>query len=394
MEQRLQRGSGAAFFSGKKFIEVIQRFISFWRSCMVNIKPQPGIMEIDLYEGGASKLEGHDEVVKLSSNENPFGPSPKAVDAYSISGKSLHRYPSTSHGQLRQAISRILDLQPENIICGVGSDEIISLLCQTFSGQGDEVIYTEHGFAMYKISALAAGASPVVVEEKNRTADINNILNKCNENTKLIFIANPNNPTGTMITLKQIQELAMKIPKHTLLVLDGAYAEYVDNYDGGMQLAKNTSNVFMIRTFSKIYGLGGMRVGWGFGSKSIIEALQRVRGPFNLSAPALAVAEAAINDQDYVKRCKEENNATRDWFISSLRKLGLACDNSFTNFVLPRFKNQSQAELCDKYLQSKGFIVRRVDGYNLPESLRITVADRDTCKRLVKLIEEFLMGQK
>tara|TARA_B100001094_G_scaffold236135_1_gene231210 strand:- start:5 stop:1090 length:1086 start_codon:yes stop_codon:yes gene_type:complete len=361
---------------------------------MVNIKPQPGIMKIDLYEGGASELEGHDEVVKLSSNENPFGPSSKAVYAYSISGKSLHRYPSTSHDELRQAISRIFDLQPENIICGVGSDEIISLLCQTFSGQGDEVIYTEHGFAMYKISALAAGANPIAVKEKNRTTDINNILNKCNENTKLIFIANPNNPTGTMITLKQIKELALKIPKQTLLVLDGAYAEYVDNYDGGIQLAKTTSNVIMIRTFSKIYGLGGMRVGWGFGSKPIIEALQRVRGPFNLSLPALAVAEAAIKDQDYVKRCKEENNATRDWLISSLRKLGLACDESFTNFVLLRFKTEVQAELCDRYLRSKSFIVRRVDGYNLPESLRITVSDRKTCERLVRIIEEFLVGQK
>ena len=320
---------------------------------MVNIKPQPGIMKIDLYQGGASQLEGQDEVVKLSSNENPFGPSPQAADAYSRSGKALHRYPSTSHEQLRQAISRILNLSPENIICGVGSDEIISLLCQTFSGKGDEVIYTEHGFAMYKISALAAGANPVVVKEKNRTTDINNILKKCNENTKLIFIANPNNPTGTMITLNELQELAMKIPKHTLLVLDGAYAEYVDNYDGGIQLAKNTGNIIITRTFSKIYGLGGMRVGWGFGSKPIIEALQRVRGPFNLSVPALAVAEAAINDQDYVEKCKEENNATRDWLIERLRKLGLACDSSFTNFVLPRFKNQSQAELCDNIFSLK-----------------------------------------
>ena len=361
---------------------------------MVNIEPKPGIMKIDLYEGGVSQLDGQDEVVKLSSNENPYGPSPKAVKAYSISGKDLHRYPSMSHEQLREAISIIFDLTPENIICGVGSDEIISLLCQTFSGQGDEVIYTEHGFAMYKISALAAGATPVVVREKNRTADIDNIIKTCSEKTKLVFIANPNNPTGTMITLKEIQKLAVKIPKQTLLVLDGAYAEYVDNYDGGIQLVKNSSNIFITRTFSKIYGLGGMRVGWGFGPKPIIEALQRVRGPFNLSVPALAVAEASINDQDYVKKCKEENNATRDWLISSLRKLGIDCDNSFTNFVLPRFKNQSQAELCDQYLQSKGFIVRRVNGYNLPDALRITVGDRKTCERLVSIIEKFLVGQK
>ena len=361
---------------------------------MVNIKPQPGIMKIDLYKGGASHLEGHDNVVKLSSNENPFGPSPNAVKAYLASGEALHRYPSTSHNHLRKAISKVLDLPGENIICGVGSDEIISLLCQTFSSRGDEVIYTEHGFAMYKISALAAGANPVVVKEENRTTDISNILSRCNQNTKLIFIANPNNPTGTMITFKQIQDLATKIPKQALLVLDGAYAEYVDNYDGGAQLVKKMRNVMMIRTFSKIYGLGGMRVGWGFASKQVIEALQRVRGPFNLSAPALAVAEAAIYDQDYVIKCKEKNNITRDWLIKSLRELGLACDNSFTNFVLPRFKDQSQAELCDKYLQSRGFIVRRVDGYNLPEALRITVGDQTTSERVVNLIEEFLVGQK
>ena len=361
---------------------------------MVHIKAQPGIMKIDLYEGGASQLEGQVDAVKLSSNENPFGPSPKAVDAYLKSGGALHRYPSTSHAQLRRAISRILDLPSDNIICGVGSDELISLLCQTFSGEGDEVIYTEHGFAMYKISALAAGANPIVVKEKNRTTDISNIINKCNENTKLIFIANPNNPTGTMIGLKQLQELAIKIPKQALLVLDGAYAEYVDNYDGGIQLAKKMRNVIVIRTFSKIYGLGGMRVGWGFSTKSIIEALQRVRGPFNLSVPALAVAEAAIKDQDYVERCKKENNATRDWLIERFLNLGLNCDRSFTNFVLPRFKSQSQAKLCDEYLQSKGFIVRRVDGYNLPDALRITIGDRSTCESLASVIEEFLVGQE
>ena len=228
---------------------------------MVKIEPQPGIMEIELYEGGASHLEGLEKVIKLSSNENPFGPSPKAVQAFSQSGKALHRYPSTSHSDLRNAISKVLGLPSDQIICGVGSDEIISLLCQTFSGYGDEVIYTEHGFAMYKISALAAGANPVEVKETNRTADIRKIIDSCNENTKLIFIANPNNPTGTMISLEEIHQLSKEIPKQTLLVLDGAYAEYVDHYDGGAELVKICKNIIMIRTLSKIYGLGGMRVG-------------------------------------------------------------------------------------------------------------------------------------
>ena len=361
---------------------------------MVKIEPQPGIMEIELYEGGASHLEGLEKVIKLSSNENPFGPSPKAVQAYSQSGKALHRYPSTSHSDLRNAISKVLGLPSDQIICGVGSDEIISLLCQTFSGYGDEVIYTEHGFAMYKISALAAGANPVEVKETNRTADIRKIIDSCNENTKLIFIANPNNPTGTMISLEEIHQLSKEIPKQTLLVLDGAYAEYVDHYDGGAELVKICKNIIMIRTLSKIYGLGGMRVGWGFGPKEIIEALQRVRGPFNLSVPALRVAEEAIYDQNYIEECKEENNNTRDWLIERLRGLGLRCDASFTNFVLPQFETQLQAELCDTYLQSKGFIVRRVGSYNLPQFLRITVGDRKTCEQLLNVIEEFLAGQK
>ncbi len=361
---------------------------------MVKIQPQPGIMKIELYEGGASHLGGLEEVIKLSSNENPFGPSPKAIQVYSISGKDLHRYPSSSHERLRSAISKVLGLPLDQIICGVGSDELISLLCQAFAGYGDEVIYTEHGFAMYKISTLATGANPVEVKETNRTTDIRKIIDSCNKSTKLIFIANPNNPTGTMISLEEIKQLSEEIPKQTLLVLDGAYAEYVDGYDGGADLVKNCKNIIMIRTFSKIYGLGGMRVGWGFGPKPVIEALQRVRGPFNLSAPALAVAEEAMNDQQYIKKCKEENNNTRDWFIERLRELGLSCDESFTNFVLPRFKNQSQAELCDTYLKSKGFIVRRVDSYKLPNFLRITVGDRKTCGKLLSVIEEFLVGQR
>ena len=300
--------------------------------------------------------------------------------------------------KLRQRIQELYNgAGLDNVIVTVGASEANYILANTLLMEGDEVAVMRPTYMQFSGAAANLGAKVRTFslnENKAWALDIEELQEAVTPNTKAIAVVNPNNPTGTMITLKEVQELAMKIPKQALLVLDGAYAEYVDNYDGGIQLVKNTNNVIMTRTFSKIYGLGGMRVGWGFSSKSIIDALRRVRGPFNLSVPALAVAEAAIEDQDYVEKCKQENNTTRDWLIEKLRKLGLACDSSFTNFVLPRFKNKSQAEFCDRYLQSKGFIVRRVDGYNLPDALRITVGDRSTCENLASVIEEFLVGQK
>ncbi|TMV58809.1 aminotransferase class I/II-fold pyridoxal phosphate-dependent enzyme, partial [Thioclava sp. BHET1] len=247
------------------------------------IRPQPGIMEIALYEGGQSHVAGVANVVKLSSNENPFGPSEKARDAFLRTVHQLHRYPSTDHAALRTAIAEVHGLDAERIICGVGSDEIITFLCQAYAGKGDEVIYTEHGFLMYKISALAVGATPVQVPERERTTDVDAILAACTKKTRLVFLANPNNPTGTMIGLGEVARLAEGLPPQAILVLDGAYAEYVQGYDGGAALVEARSNVVMTRTFSKIYGLGGLRIGWGYGPKEIVDVLSRIRGPFNLS---------------------------------------------------------------------------------------------------------------
>ena len=231
----------------------------------MKIVPQSGIMEIQPYQGGASQVEGVQNIVKLSSNENPFGPSEDAVEAFRRTSFDLHRYPSTDHATLREAISEVHGLDAGRIVCGVGSDEIISLLCQGYAGPGDEVIHTEHGFSMYRISALAAGASPIEVAERERMTDVNAILAACTENTRMVFIANPNNPTGTMIGDGEVARLAEKLPEHVLLVLDGAYAEYIEGYDGGAALVDRRENVVMTRTFSKLYGLGGLRVGWGYG---------------------------------------------------------------------------------------------------------------------------------
>ncbi|WP_343116710.1 histidinol-phosphate transaminase [Ostreiculturibacter nitratireducens] len=353
------------------------------------IRPQPGIMDIALYEGGAAHVAGVSDAIKLSSNENPFGPSDKAREAYARAVHKLHRYPSTDHAALRRAIGEIHGLDPAQIICGVGSDEIIGLLCNAYAGRGDEVLFTEHGFLMYRIYAQAAGATPVSVAERDRTTDVDALLAACSKRTKLVFIANPNNPTGTMIGLPEIRRLADGLPPQAILVLDGAYAEYVEGYDGGAKLATERGNVFMTRTFSKIYGLGGLRIGWGYGPKPIVDVLNRVRGPFNLSTSQLETAEAAVRDQEHVQRCREENARMRAWLAEALAEHGVPSDTSTANFILARFADEAEAQACDAYLQSQGLIVRRVAGYGLPQCLRITVGDEASCRRVAHAVGQF-----
>ncbi|HDZ81966.1 MAG TPA: histidinol-phosphate transaminase [Roseobacter sp.] len=353
------------------------------------IQPQPGIMDIALYQGGASHVAGLENVIKLSSNENPLGPSEAAIEAYRRASYDLHRYPSSDHKALRQAIATVHGLDPERIICGAGSDEIIAFLCQAFSGSGTEVLHTVHGFGMYRISALANGATPVEVPENERVTDVDALLAGCTNKTRLVFIANPNNPTGTMIGLSEIERLAVSIPKKAILVLDGAYAEYVEGYDGGAALVDTHDNIIMTRTFSKLYGLGGLRVGWGYGPSHIIDVLNRVRGPFNLSQAGLNAAEAAIKDTAYAAHCRKENARWRGWMADALAEIGVPSDVSCANFILARFKSQAEAEACDDYLKTQGLIVRRVAGYQLPTCLRITVGDESACRRVVHAIRQF-----
>ncbi len=354
-----------------------------------DIRPKPGIMDIALYQGGAATIAGKTNTIKLSSNENPFGPSDKAKEAFLRSVHALHRYPSTDHVALRAAIAEMQHLDADRVICGVGSDEIIHFLCQAYAGPGDEVLFTEHGFLMYRISATAAGATPVEVTERERTTDVEALLTACNERTKLVFIANPNNPTGTMISAAEVARLADGLPPQAILVLDGAYAEYVEGYDGGLALIESRDNVVMTRTFSKIYGLGGLRIGWGYGPTAIIDVLNRIRGPFNLSNTQLDAAEAAMRDQDYVTRCRTDNARMRVWLAEALAELGVPSDTSLANFVLARFANAAEAEACDDYLRDQGLIVRRVAGYKLPHCLRITVGDESACRRVAHAVAQF-----
>lgn len=354
-----------------------------------DIRPQPGIMDIALYVGGEASVAGKSNTIKLSSNENPFGPSDRAKEAFGRSVHSLHRYPSTDHAALREAIAETHGLDANRVICGVGSDEIIHFLCQAYAGPGDEVLFTEHGFLMYRISAMAAGATPVEVAERDRTTDVAALLAACSPRTKLVFIANPNNPTGTMISAAEVAQLAEGLPPQAILVLDGAYAEYVEGYDGGLALIEGRDNVVMTRTFSKIYGLGGLRIGWGYGPAAIMDVLNRIRGPFNLSNTQLDAAEAAVRDQDYVARCRADNTRMRHWLAEALAELGVPSDTSLGNFILARFTDAAEAEACDLYLRDQGLIVRRVASYKLPHCLRITIGDESACRRVAHAVAQF-----
>ena len=356
---------------------------------MTRIVPQPGIMDIALYVGGQSHLEGKANVLKLSSNENPLGAPESAREAFGRAGRDLNRYPSTDHAELRQAIGEVWGLDPRRIVCGVGSGELLQLLAQIYAGPGDEVIHTEHGFAMYPIYARAAGATPVEVPERERVIDVDAILGACTDRTRVVYMANPANPTGTMLGEADLARLADGLPPQALLVLDGAYAEYVEGYDAGGGIIAGRDNVVMTRTFSKIYGLGGLRVGWAYGPQEMIDALNRVRGPFNLSSPALAAAEAAVRDRAWTERCRSENARWRDWLARRLAEVGVPSDVATANFVLARFADATEANACDEHLRGEGIIVRRVAGYKLPHCLRITVGDEASCRRVAHAIAPF-----
>ena len=356
---------------------------------MTVMTPQPGIMEIALYQGGASKIDGGADVLKLSSNENPFGPSPSAVAAISAAVSDMHRYPSTDHANLRAAIGEVYGLDPDRIIIGVGSDEILTLLSMAYAGPGDEVLYPEHGFSLYKIIALAAGATPVVAVEDGRTVDVDALLSAVSPATRLVYLANPANPAGTMIADAEIARLADNLPDQCLLVLDGAYAEFADGYDGGASLVLSRENIVMTRTFSKIYGLGGLRVGWGYAPQNIIDVLNRIRGPFNMSTVALAGAEAAVRDQAFVQKCREINADERARLMGGLHQLGIQCDESHANFVLARFADEADAVAADAHLKAAGILVRVVKGYGFPDALRITVGRPEDNSRVLAALRSF-----
>ena len=357
-------------------------------------QPRPGVMDIPLYEGGKSRIQGVSRVIKLSSNEAALGPSPQAVAAFAQHQAALHRYPAGDSADLRAAIADVHGLDPKQIICGAGSDEILGLVCRAFAGAGDEVIHTAHGFLMYDIYARSVGAMPVVVPEHQLTADIEAILAAVTARTKLVFLANPNNPTGTYLPRARVEALRAGLREDIVLVLDAAYAEFMDkpDYSDGTALAMSTPNTIVTRTFSKIYGLGGLRLGWGFGVHALIETLERLRSPFNVSGPAQAAGVAAVRDQAHIKLAQAHNAKWMHVLVQRLRGMGLTMVGQSGNFVLPHFNGQNgkTAAAADAFLQSRGIIARRVANYGLPDHLRITIGADDEMELLLASLEEFM----
>ncbi|MEL6979331.1 MAG: histidinol-phosphate transaminase [Pseudomonadota bacterium] len=360
------------------------------------LTPKAWFDEIAAYQGGESALPGVDRVLKLSSNENPLGPSSRAVEAYRRAADKLAVYPEGSARILREAVAAANGIDPDRIVCGAGSDELISLLCQVLCGPGDEVIHTEHAFAMYRIAAQATGATPVAVPETDITADPRAILKAVTPRTKIVFLANPNNPTGTYLPRQALTELVEDLPRSVLLVIDGAYAEYMrrPDYEAGFALAERAGNVAVTRTFSKIYGLAALRLGWVYAPAPLVEALNKARGPFNVSGPALAAGEAAVKDADYVQTCAIQNEVWRDWMIKELRDMGVSTPEGFANFVLPEFgaHGPASAAAVDGYLRAQGVIVRRLEGYGLPGHLRITVGSAADNVAVVQALRDFVEG--
>lgn len=358
--------------------------------------PRPGILDIAPYIGGEAKIAGANRIIRLASNESALGPSEKAVAAYRAVARDIFRYPDGASVELRQVIARHFDLDADRIVCGTGSDELIALLGKCYAGAGDEVICTRHGFAMFPLSAQAAGATPIAVAERNLTADVDAILAHVNDRTRLIFLANPNNPTGTYVGRDEILRLHRGLPKTCLLVLDSAYAEFVDrpDYDPGLDLASHAPNVIMLRTFSKIHALAGLRVGWCYASAAIADALNRVRGTFNVGLPAQAAAIASLEDKVSLDRARAHNLRWRPWLEERIRALDLELNPTVTNFVLVKFgAPPKDAATAREFLKSRFILVRQMGSYHLPDYLRITVGTEEENHAVVAALSEFLSSK-
>jgi len=357
-------------------------------------QPRPGIKNIAAYVPGRESAPGVEKIWKLSSNETPLGPSPAALEAVREASQHLEIYPDGSASKLRDAIAKAHGLNPANILCSNGSDELLALLAQTYLMPGDEGIYTEHGFLVYRIQILAAGATPVVAREKDERADVDAILAAVTERTKIVFLANPNNPTGTYLPMEEVKRLRSGLPRKVLLVLDAAYAEYVrrNDYEAGVELVSSNDNVVMTRTFSKIHGLAGLRIGWMYAPIHVVDAVNRVRGPFNVNAIAIEAGTAATHDKAHVERAVEHNETWRTWLAQELEKLGLRVTPSVANFLLIHFpENGSKtAEKADAFLTARGYILRRVTGYGFPHALRLTVGTEEANRGVIAALAEFL----
>ncbi len=356
-------------------------------------EPKAGILDIAAYVPGKSHAPEGLKCAKLSSNESPLGTSDKAVEAIREASRHLEQYPDAASSDLRQAISSVYGLNPHNIICGNGSDDLLSMLANAYLAPGDEAIHCEHGFLYYPIVIRAAGANAVVAAETDCLANVDQILSCVSEKTKIIFLANPNNPTGTYLPISEVRRLHASLPSNILLVIDAAYAEYVqrNDYESGIELVSNNNNVVMTRTFSKIHGLAALRIGWAYAPAHIIDALNRIRGPFNVNAPALAAGAAAIRDASHIQKCVLHNIKWVEWVSEKLNSIDLKVTPSVGNFILIHFPDEKRsASAADKLLSSKGYILRAVSGYGFPNSLRMTIGTEPQNRAVVDILSDFM----
>ena len=357
--------------------------------------PKPGIMEIHAYVPGKAKVEGIADPIKLSANENALGSSPKAREAYLAASMSLQMYPDPKSTIVRTAIAERYGLEPERLVFGCGSDEVFQILNQAFLEPGDNIVQGEFGFAAFAIGARACQAEVKMAPEPGYRIDVDEMLKCVDDRTRLMFLANPGNPTGTWIPFSEIERLHRALPPSIILVLDGAYGEFVADptFDDGLELARRSENVVVTHTFSKLHGLAGLRVGWGYAPMGVVEAYDRIRAPFNVSIPAQLAAVAALGDEDFQRASIELTEQWRPWLAQQLGGLGLeAVGPSAANFVLvgfPKTPGKTAAE-AEAFLASRGVLVRGVGGYGLPDHLRMTIGLEGQNRALVEALADFM----
>ena len=352
---------------------------------------RPGILKIAPYVGGEAHAPGAERLIRLAANEGAFGPSPKAVDAYKAAAGEIHRYPDGGSRALVEALAQCHGVEPGLVVCGNGSDEILHLLALAYAGPGDEVLYSAHGFLVYPIAARSVGALPVAVPERNLTADVDALLAAVTPRTRILYLANPNNPTGSYLPEAELRRLHAGLPENVLLVIDAAYAEFVGaaDYISGQEMATEFSNVVMTRTFSKIYALGGLRLGWAVCPPAVADGLHRIRGPFNINSAAQAAGVAALADTGFVGTAVLHNHQARQWFAERLRGLGLTVYPSEANFLLASFAGWANPETVRQFLKARGILVRQMTAYGLPDCLRITIGRSDELREVVDALSAY-----
>ncbi len=363
----------------------------------INPTPRDSVLQIAAYVGGEHKLPGVNRVVKLSSNEGAFGPPPSAIAAFTKVAAEIHRYPDGGSGELRRALGTRFGLDSERIVCGTGSDELIGHLCHIYGGpradgSGTDILMSMHAFTMYQIAGTYAGSRVIKVPEQNLTTDVDAMLAAVTPQTTLVFVTHPNNPTGSLLPQSEIVRLRAGLPSHVLLAIDSAYAEYVEaaDYDPGTALVDAGENTVMLRTFSKVYGLGGMRVGWCYAPAAVVDALNRVRGVFNVNLAAQAAALAALAEPGWVEKCRAHNTEWRARLAAALTAAGVKAWPTEANFMLAEFASAEAARAADAFLRTRGIIVRAMGAYDLPQCLRITVGTAEECQLVADAVAAFM----